>query len=235
MSKELILKLLLGLACLLMLSPATSLAGMTLDKSVIHFEPGKPKRQDVVVKNNDNKPLYIKVTPYSIINPGTDKQSREKIINPKKSGLLVSPNKLVVPPHGKKLIRILNLDPKRHQHGVYRIAVEPVAGKLVGEKTGLKILIGYELLVLAQPKNPQPKLVAKRNGRSLKLGNEGNTDIYMMEGKQCPSKDTKAKDCTLLRSGRLYPGNEWTISLPHDQPVKYKISIGTEHSLRSIP
>jgi len=98
-----------------------------------------------------------------------------------------------------------------------------------------KILIGYELLILAQPENPQPKLVAKRNGRSLKLSNEGDTDIYMMEGKQCPSKDTKAEDCTLLRSGRLYPGNKWTVSLPHNQPVEYKISAGTEHSLRSIP
>jgi len=66
---------------------------MTLDKSVIHFEPGKPNRQDVVIKNDKDKPLYIKVTPYSILNPGTDKQSREKITNPKKSGLLVSPNK----------------------------------------------------------------------------------------------------------------------------------------------
>jgi len=235
MSKEMILKLFLGLACWFTLSPATSLADMTLDKSVIHFEPGKPKRQDVMVKNNQNTPLYIKVTPYTILNPGTDKQSREKITNPKKSGLLVSPSKLVVPPNGKKLIRLLNLDPKRHQHGVYRVAVEPVAGKLVGEESGLKILIGYELLVLAQTENPQPKLVAKRNGRSLKLSNEGDTDVYLMEGKQCPSKNANTKDCAVLRSGRLYPGNKWTVSLPHDQPAEYKISVGTEHSLRSIP
>ncbi|HIE00145.1 MAG TPA: hypothetical protein EYP59_07625 [Thiotrichaceae bacterium] len=188
-----------------------------------------------MVKNNQNTPLYIKVTPYSILNPGTDKQSREKITNPKKSGLLVSPSKLVVPPNGRKLVRILNLDPKRHQHGVYRISVEPVAGKLVGGKTGLKLLIGYELLVLAQSNNPEPKLVAKRNGTNLKLSNEGNTDIYLIQGKQCPSQSTNVEDCTLLRSGRLYPGNKWTVSLPHDKPVEYQLSVGTRYSLQSIP
>ncbi len=235
MSKEMILKLSLGLACLLMLSPTNSLAEMTLNQSIIHFEPGKPSRQDVVVENSDDKPLYINITPYSILNPGTDQQSRKKVINPKKSGLLVSPNKLVVPPKGRKLIRFLNLKPKRDQEGIYRVAIEPVAGELVAKKTGLKILIGYEVLVLAQPIHPDPKLVAKRKGRTLKLSNEGHTNIHLLNGKQCPPQSTNAENCSSLRTGRLYPGNEWTISLPHDEPVQYQLAIGTKNSLRLIP
>jgi P pilus assembly chaperone PapD len=235
MSKKMILKLLLTLPCLSLLSPTVSLADMILDNAVIHFESGKPNRQDVVVKNTSNKPLYIKVTPYSIINPGTDQQSREKVINPKEAGLLVSPNKLVVPPKGRKLIRFLNLNPKRDQEGVYRVAVEPVAGKLVAKKTGLKILIGYEVLVLAQPVNPEPKLVAKREGRNLNLSNEGSTNIHLLGGKQCPQKSASTEDCESLRSGRLYPGNKWTVLLPHDESVQYQLAIGTQNSSQLIP
>jgi len=235
MSKELILRLLLVPACLFMLTPTASLANMILNKSIIHFEADKPNRQDVVVENSGNTPLYIKVTTHSIFNPGTDQQSRKKIVNPKESGLLVSPNKLVVSPKGRKLIRFLNLKPKRHQEGVYRVAIEPVAGKLIAKKTGLKILIGYEVLVLAQPINPAPKLVAIREGRNLTMSNEGQTNIFLLEGKQCPSKSTKTEDCVSLQTGRLYPGNKWQISLPHDAPVQYQISIGTQNSLRSIP
>jgi len=235
MSKELTVRLLLGLACLLTLSPAASLADLILNKSVLHFEPGKPNRQDIVVTNNADKPLYLKVTPYSILNPGTDQQNREKIINPKESGLLVSPNKLVIPPKGRKLIRFLNLKPKRNQEGVYRVSVEPVAGKLIAKKTGLKILIGYEVLVLAQPVNPEPKLVAKRGGKRLKLSNQGNTNIYLLQGKQCSAQSTNAEDCASLRDGRLYPGNKWTITLPHDGPLQYQLAVGTKNSLRSIP
>ncbi|RUM93513.1 MAG: hypothetical protein DSZ28_08085 [Thiothrix sp.] len=235
MSKELSLKLLLGLTCLLILSPPASLAEMILNNSIIHFEPGQPNRQDIVVENSANEPLYLKVTPYSIFNPGTEEQSREKVVNPKKSGLLVSPNKLVVPPKGRKLIRFLNLNPRRNQEGVYRVAVEPVAGKLIAKKAGLKILIGYEVLVLAQPTNPNPKLIATREGQNLKLSNKGSTNIHLLQGKQCPPQSTHAEDCKSLRNGRLYPGNEWTISLPYDAPVEYQIATGTQNSLRSIP
>lgn len=230
-----ILSLSLGIASLLMLSPATSHAEMILDQSILHFEPGKPNRQDVVVENSADKPLYIKITPYSILNPGSDQQSREKVINPKESGLLVSPNKLVVPPKGRKLIRFLNLKPKRDQEGIYRVAIEPVAGELISEKTGLKVIIGYEVLVLAQPVNPEPKLVAKRKGHSLKLSNEGRTNIYLSQGKQCPPHGTKAEDCKSLQERRLYPGNELTVSLPLDESVQYHVAIGTKSSLRSIP
>jgi hypothetical protein len=218
-----------------MLTPTGSLANMILNKSIIHFEADKPNRQDIVVENNGNTPLYLKVTTHSILNPGTDQQSREKIINPKEAGLLVSPNKLVVPPKGRKLIRFLNLKPKRNQEGVYRVAIEPVAGKLIAKKTGLKILIGYEVLVLAQPLDPAPSLVTTREGQNLIMSNQGQTNIYLLQGKQCPPQSTNAEECASLRNGRLYPGNKWSISLPHDAPVQYQISIGTQNSLRSIP
>lgn len=235
MAKELTFRLWLGLACLLTLFPTASLADMILNNSIIHFEPGKPSRQDIMVENSADEPLYIKVTPYSILNPGTEQQNREKIINPKESGLLVSPNKLVVPPGGRKLIRFVNLNPRGDKESVYRVTIEPVTGELVGKETGLKLLIGYEVLVLAQPVKLNPRLVAKRAGKTLSLSNQGNTNIYLMQGKQCPGENTAAEDCTTLRDKRLYPGNKWTVSLPHDGPLQYQLAIGTKNSLRPIP
>ena len=54
-------------------------------------------------------------------------------------------------PGQRKLIRlaVIGLRPARER--VYRVTVKPVTGELSASETGLKLLVGYDVLVLFSP------------------------------------------------------------------------------------
>lgn len=205
-------------------------ATMVLSNVIVHFEPGEATRQDVEIENTGDEPLYVQVTPHVVHAPGTPDERRERISDPRSAGLLVTPNKLVIAPRSRKRLRLVNLLPHSDRERVYRVAVTPVAGELTARESGLKILIGYEVLVLAQPQRPDPQLHAVRDGRVLHLENRGNTNVLLREGQQCETDETPPEQCTALASRRLYPGNRWSVDLPFDRPVEYYLGIGTRNS-----
>ncbi len=209
-------------------------AEMQIDNAIVIFEPDTLARRDITVSNTGDQPLYLNITPYRIIHPGTSRQQREKIVDPRSAGLLVTPSRLVVPPQGKKRVRFVNLDPAREDEGVFRVTIQPVTSELTSEGTGIKVMVGYEVLVLAQPKTPKADLVASRDGTRLLLRNRGNTDIYLYRGKQCPAATADEAECTPLRERRLYPGNEWALELANDGPVEFQLAIGSKHSARTF-
>ena len=221
-------------ATLLINTPLLSHAQMALNNSIIHFGEGNLDRSDIVVTNTSNEPLYLRVTPYRVIHPGTSTQQKVKIDNPKEAGLLVSPNKLVVAPNGRKLVRFVNLNKNRKEETIYRVLFEPVSGEVKGEQTGLKLLIGYEVLVLAAPTRLNPKLDTQRSGTALTLKNAGNSNIYLRDVRQCPEGESGAAKCIKLQDKRLYPGNNWRLSLTEDWPVLLEMGIGTQWTHRVI-
>jgi len=175
----------LHLLVLFMFLSTVSQADMVLNKSILYFEKGSPNQQDVEIENVGTDPLYIKVTPHLVRDPGTDKQVREAYDDPTKAGLLVSPNKLVIKPGSRKLVRFVNLNKSSNKENVYRVSITPVVGELTGEQTGVKIIIGYEVLVLVSPDNSQPELTHTRNGKTLVVKNNGTRNVLLREGIQC--------------------------------------------------
>ncbi len=212
--------------------PASSYADMILNKSIIYFEPDSPNREDLEIQNVGSDPLYIQVTPKIVHKPGTDEQERVVFDDPKQAGLLVSPNKLIVPPNGRKLLRFVNLNPSPEVEKVYRVSITPVAGELSANSTGVKILIGYEVLVVVHPKDGHFDLVHKHTGTSLTLQNKGNQNVLLRKGTQCPEGVNDETRCHNLPGKRLYPGNSWSVELEADLPVTYFLSRGKEHSVR---
>lgn len=210
-------------------------ASMVLSNVILHFEPGEPTRQDIAIENTGDETMYVEVRPHRVLNPGTENEQRKYISDPREAGLLVTPNKLIVPPHGRKLLRFVDLKAGSESERVYRVAVTPVVGELEAQASGLKILVGYEVLVLAQPLQPQPNLVGERRGQKMLFRNDGNTNIFLREGRQCPSEDAADDDCAALGTKRLYPGNEWILDLPYDGPVEYDIGIGSTSSFEAWP
>ena len=222
--------------CFLFLTPvSTVFANMVLSEAIIHFEPGKPLRKDIEVENPSNSEnLYIEITPSIVAEPGTETEHRLTINDPRESGLLVTPNKLVVPPGGRKLVRVVSLQPLGEKERVYRVTFKPVIGDLETEQIGVKILVGYEVLVLMQPATPEPNLIAKRSGKSIFFENKGNTNILLREGKQCPDgASNDSESCQRLTGRRLYPGNSWTLELPYNKAVDYQMSVGTKNSVET--
>jgi P pilus assembly chaperone PapD len=228
---------LLTLLCFLFVFPVTNVsANMVLSEAILHFEPGKPLRKDIEVENVGDETLYIQIDPQVVRNPGTDEESRDAYTDPRDAGLLVTPNKLIIPPKSRKLVRFVVLKPASDKEdSVYRVTFKPISNPDVPKdgQIGVKVVIAYQVLVLVQPSNPEPKLVAKRNGNKLLFINNGNTNVLLREGRQCPNKSSAEDECQTLPGQRIYAGNKWSVDLPSNKPVEYYLSIGTKNSVET--
>ena len=158
---------------MLLLGTHTSMASMQLSNVILHFEPGEPARQDVEIANTGDEPLYVDIQPSLVLSPGTQQEDRSVIKNPREAGLLVTPNKLIVPPGATKVVRMVKLAGGPVER-VYRIVAKPVASGVEAEQSGLKIMVGYEILAIVYPNNAKPELDVRREGTKLFVKNTGN-------------------------------------------------------------
>jgi len=195
---------------------------MTLDKVIVDFNDGKTRRNDIEVTNRGKETMYVAVSPAEITRPGLDGQQRRTRIDPRELGLLVSPSRMVLEPGQSKPVRLSILDRPADRDRIYRVKISPVVGRTLATRTGLRILVGYDVLVIVRPEKANPEIDGERNGRKLTLRNTGNSNVLLLSGKQCP----KAKDCVDLPTTRLYAGATWTVNLPLDAPAEYRLQGG---------
>ncbi|MEQ8692530.1 MAG: hypothetical protein RIC89_17070 [Pseudomonadales bacterium] len=224
------------LVCVFVLLSTSALAAanMQLNNVIFHFEPGESARQDVEIYNPGDTNLYVEIVPTQVRSPGDEDEHREVIKDPRAAGLLVTPNKLVIPPGASKNVRLVKLGDAQDER-IYRIAAKPVVGGLDAQQSGLKVMIGYEVLAIVYPNKIETDLEVQRDGQRLRVKNLGNANVLLREGFQCPSKDTPQEDCTPLPGKRMYPGNEWELELPHDLPVTFYQSVGTRNYMETYP
>lgn len=200
---------------------SSAIADMYVDRSIVIFPPKSSPRQDVKVSNTDDETMYVQVEVFKVENAGTETEKRFKVSNPQDLKLLATPNKMVIPPGGQKLVRIVNLQPNSKDERVYRINITPIVPPLEENVSQLRIVVAYQVLTIVQPNNPESTLVAKRNGKKIRFSNTGNSNILLSEGKQCNL--ASADKCESLESHRLYAGNSWELELPYDSPVSYSL------------
>jgi P pilus assembly chaperone PapD len=214
------------------LPPSSVQAQMVLSTIIIDFEPGKPPRKDVEIRNPGNDPLYIDVTPFRVIDPGGPDERREEMENPRAFGLLVTPKKLIVAPGTRKLVRFVITQPPGETDRIYRVRIAPVSGPIIAEETAIKVLVGYETLVIVRPLVLNPKIVAQRKGNILTVSNEGNTNVLLGEGKNC---DAAGETCETIPGKRLYPGQSWSTRLPYPTSVDYYQTVGSKNTITRLP
>lgn len=234
----------------------SSNAGMSLSQAIVHFEDGGERSRDIEVFNQGEDTLYIRVIPSVIHNPGTEQEEREQYRDPRKAGLLVSPQRLVIAPGGRKRVRFVRLDKPvttntdRTPEGkneklpaivakdrVFRVLVKPEVGEVKSTETAVKIVVAYEVLVLSQPNIAKVDLKGKLVGKSLHITNHGNTNVLLLEGHQCPkgqSRQDKVNQCVNFGGKRIYAGNQWQVEVPYITPVTYQISKGLENSIKTF-
>jgi P pilus assembly chaperone PapD len=231
-------------------------AGMSLSQAIIHFEEGGERSRDIEVFNQGEETLYIRVIPSIIHHPGTEQEKREIYRNPREAGLLVSPQRLVIAPGGRKRIRFVRLDKPlsqktdsdqiahakkapaiQVQDRVFRVLVKPEVGEVKSSETAVKIVVAYEVLVLLQPSKATVDLKANLVGKSLHITNHGNTNVLLLEGHQCPKEQSlqdEVNQCVKLGGKRIYAGNQWQVEVPYLTPVTYQISKGLENSIKTF-
>lgn len=198
-------------------------AEMVLSQVIVDFLPGKPPREDIEVWNDSDERMYVVAEPSEIVGAGTAHEQRLAVPSSEDAGLLVSPRRLVLEPGERRTIRIATFAERPASERVYRVAIKPVAGPLAAEQSALKVLVGYDTLVLVRPAKLVDDLRAERNGDTLTLRNEGNTSQEIFAGNQCAGED---RDCRTLPNKRLYPGGVWTQSVSFATPIHYKSSVG---------
>lgn len=196
-------------------------AEMYVDRSIVIFESGGSQREDVKVSNTGDEVIYIQVEVFNVLNPGTPEEERVKVTNPKELKLIATPNKMVIPAGGQKLVRIVNLETNNKTERIYRINVTPIVAPLSEETSKLRIIVAYQILTIIQPNSPQAELLATRSGNVVRFENRGSSNILLSEGSQCKPHDSTA--CEDLPSRRLYAGNTWELPLPYDAPLAYSV------------
>ena len=206
------------------LAPVSSArAELVLSQLVVELSPRDHARADVEAWNNGKERIFVAVEPRQIVAPGLQSQSSLTEPDPDKLGLLVSPARMILEPGQRKLLRIGALGANDRER-VYRVTVKPVVGKLSTESAGLKVLVGYDMLIIVRPSEVKPHVTAKRGKNKLELVNDGNVSVELVDGRAC---DRAGKACADLPTGRIYAGGAKTIAVDDDMRVDYQLKVGT--------
>jgi P pilus assembly chaperone PapD len=218
-----------ALATLIWNTPA--LADLVVDRTVIRFDTDTPARQDIEITNTEKDALYLAMDVYEVEDQGTDAEAQLRPKDPNAVTLLVTPDKMILSPGSRKLLRLVNLGGSGDKERIFRVKVRPV-GREIESSTDAVTIVGYEILVIVRPRNPHPILRHERQGRRITFINDGNTNVLLHSGEQCPAEGAARKGCATLIPKRLYAGNRWELTLPYDAPVEYSITIGDDDMRR---
>jgi P pilus assembly chaperone PapD len=215
-------------ALALLLPAASAHAELSISQLIIEFIPGQARTADVEIYNDSTERSFVSVEPSEIVSPGTASERRVTSPDPGKLGLLVSPHRLVLEPKQRRLLRVATITGAAERERVYRVTVKPLAGEVTGSESGLKLLVGYDLLVLARPARIDPVITPTRAGRELTIANRGNVSVELLDGKQC---NATGSDCRSLAKKRIYAGASWTLTLPHSTSGEFRVRAADKWSV----
>ncbi|WP_236711062.1 fimbrial biogenesis chaperone [Novosphingobium barchaimii] len=206
-------------------------AGIALSKVIVDLAPDAPPRDDIEVINDGNERQYVVAEPALIQAAGTAQEKRIDSSDPMVTGLLVTPQKLVLEAGERKLIRVALIAPRGANERVFRVAIKPVAGTVEAEQTSLKVFVGYDVLVIARATSVAGKVVAARSSNAITFHNRSNASVEMSDGHQC---DEGRKNCLPLPAMRLYSGADWTVPIKQAALVEYRMQQGKLSSTESF-
>ena len=227
-----------ALVAALALLPGAALAQLIVDRSIIEFTPDA-RIQDIEVTNTGDFRLYLDLGVAEIHDPGSASPTREPFDDPRTAPVIVTPKQVLLPPGERKRVRVVMRDVGTDRERVFRLAVKPYTGKVrieggeASEKvSAVKVLVGYDLLLLSRPAQLEPKLEVVRTERDIEFRNEGNTNILLRRVRQC---DRDMDECSDLSANRLYAGETWKVALPvagpaDEHPVEVHSAIGLRNA-----
>lgn len=176
----------------------------------------KNRYHDIQVQNAESgkgDTAYVAISIYKVNHPGMPDQSFTKLDdNPYKIGLIVTPNKMVIPAGQMRIARVLYIGKPVDADVLYEVKFTPVSGNLIAigqDKkniaAGVELVIAYGVGILVRPVDLKPNVTAVRHGKNVTLSNTGNTTVSI-------------GNCNLDKDFfvRLYPGNVKHATLKED-------------------
>ena len=202
---------------------APASADLVLNQVIVDLVPDKVPRLDIEATNTGKERIYVVADPFEILDPGRPDERRVANPDPAALGLLVTPQKMILEPGERKLVRIASIAPRGTTERIYRVTIKPVIGEVTAPNTALKVLVGYDVLVIVRPSVMTGAVTGARTGGHLVLTNTGTTNVEIYDGKQC---DAAGAACTPLPARRLYAGASWDQPIDPARPVDYRIKTG---------
>lgn len=232
-----------AISLILLLAPSVH-AGVMLNRAIVIFDDSDQARQDVIVSNDsDSDRLFVSVTPFLVMNPGTEERELAPLSIDEDAGLLVTPNKLLIEPSGSAIVRMLNMAEPDINEVYYRINFTPIQKPIEFERQEgeeleqsqmlVSIALAYQALVIVPPLEPKALPRFTRTGKTVVFTNPGNSFYLLRDGVQCSPDDPD--DCVDLTSKRVYPGNEYVVELPFDGPAQYVARVFDGSKVISVP
>ena len=200
---------------LAVLASTPAAAQISVSEMVVDLKPDQPLH-DLVVGNVGDEIAYVQIDIIEILNPGTPEQSYIEGRPAAEAGLLTTPNRLVLNPGERAVVRIAPIERLTDRDRVYWVRVKPVVGAVESEQSVIHVLFGYDVLTIVRPPTATPSYTIERVGNRITARNDGNTMIEFAYGEQC---DATGANCTPAPGKRLYAGIEWSAELPRDAPV----------------
>lgn len=184
--------------------------------------------------NSSEQMMYIQVDAFKYMVDDEGKVTEYRNRNPKKLGLLYTPNKIVIKPGKKKRLRVTAFNKNLgNQHEYYKLTYnilnkphEELAKDDAAVSASVRIGILYETLIDVgrAPLNYSTKIKVKDDGESIKITNTGNALMSIGPFYQC--KDLNQCKQQFLYSS-LIPGQSFKYKLKKDQAKNIvKVDIG---------
>jgi len=209
---------------LLLITSAAS-AQLEVSKGTLELTESNP-RNTLRLSNSGADTLYINLDIDHLLDPANDESLREPIDLLNNPQMLVLPQQLILEAGQTKLVRVISTHKNVDTDQVYRLNIVPFAGKPLlngndAKKAGVKLLLGYKLLVLVRPEAMSPKLDYQRDATSVVFSNSGNTSVLLREIDFCA---INTNSCESVSANRLYPGEVLDIEIPaHLQTENVKV------------
>ena len=217
----------LGMCCVL---ACEARAEFLISSAILEFTGDGPRQLDVELISRSQENDYIVTEVREVLRPGAADETIRQVEDPADSWLLVTPERTVLAAGSRKVMRFVLLkEPDESEH-IYRVAMKPVVKDVENSaKLGLKILVGYEALVIIRPRTITPNFEVTREGRMLRVENRGTSNVLLQNGRQCD----EGPDCRLPPVVRAYAGRTVTVELPYAREVRYSVWDGvTTHDMR---
>lgn len=217
MRVRIVLRSAISLVGLLLAAPAS--AELALSQLVVELPPAS-KASDVEVFNDSAERMFVVADPREILNAGMPDEQSRITPNPDDLGLLISPRRMILEPGQRRTLRVARLKPELAKERIFRVTVKPVVGDVTSSDSGLKLMVGYDVLVIARPATSRTDIVVSRSAKAVAISNRGNASVELGEGMRC---STEVKTCEPLPPKRLYAGASWQLNLAPNENGNYKV------------
>lgn len=206
-----------------------------VDKIFVEFGGHDRPVRNIGVTNVATEPIQMTTRVARVMNPGAPNESEEET-----SDLLVSPRFFALQPGMERQVRIVSTAPADEGELVYRVHLVPQRGEFdpqatlsVGNRHGsVGVVTALAVLVLKVGEGAEAKLMSRREGDTIVLGNGGTRSVFLNDIRRCFGAERSS--CRETPGRRLFPGNEWRVDVAPGESLRMLAREGDHFETVSI-